>query len=400
VVHESDEDSGDIYGSYIDASSGSALGSPFKVNLATGLEESKPDVAYSSIDDRFVVVWEQLNADDSTDILAVMLHGEYQVSGVQHPAGAQLATLNTIYSENARPAIAYNSDDDYMMVVYQSNEPANLTRIRGRMMRLSFNGYEFILFGSSDFEVWDETGGGSIRHPDIAWGGESDTFLVSYEMATSGSSQHIMASYFKDTFQDGSDQSVDGSSHTISEPISATLDIHDSPAVAYDPELEMYAVVYRSMADETNFLYQVTGMFLKGYVLSPGGPWVNGSYAVIQPLISPPSDTNLFVDIAYSGVPGLMQVCYSQSFPIFGEDYYYVYQRDYTFNLESASVSAALPIRTSPIKIIQPAKIASAGYGRGICVWTEEYSASDWDVYGQRFRFVPPYKVMLPALFK
>ena len=87
VVYESSENNGDIYGCYVNALTGAAIGYPFEVVSTPANQSSNPDVAYDPYNDRFVVVWEEYQGTINPSIAATVLYGSHQSSGVQHGPG-------------------------------------------------------------------------------------------------------------------------------------------------------------------------------------------------------------------------------------------------------------------------------------------------------------------------
>jgi len=96
-------------------------------------------------------------------------------------------------------------------------------------------------------------------------------------------------------------------------------------------------------------------------------------------------------DIAYSGVGNQMHVTYIS---------YYVSPSEYWLHnrtLQGTSVSSRLLVRHNGFHGLEDPSVAGSSSGRCLVVWREEWTASDWDILGQR---ISPYWVYLPCVLK
>lgn len=149
---------------------GTLLGGPFYIAAGSGVERRNPAVAYSSGQQRYLVVYEH---DDGTysRIYGHVVGGDGQVLGVEFPlsSGASLKNCFT-------PAIAYASTADTFLVVWQrtvvastvSDIEAQLANGDGSLSGANF----FVQQGSNPF---------SHSAPALAYNRARNEFLVAWE---------------------------------------------------------------------------------------------------------------------------------------------------------------------------------------------------------------------------
>ena len=92
---------------------GTLLGGPFYIAAGSGVERRNPSVAYSSGQQRYLVVYEH---DDGTysRVYGHVVGGDGQVLGVEFPLSSGAALKNCF-----TPAVAYASTADTFLVVWQ-----------------------------------------------------------------------------------------------------------------------------------------------------------------------------------------------------------------------------------------------------------------------------------------
>jgi hypothetical protein len=386
VVFESSSGSGNILGRFVDAQTGQVLSGSFYIADSSS-REANPDVAYDPYRNRFLVVYEDGSAG-SRNIVGILVYGAYQSSGSQLPT-ALPTMIAGAGADEYDPAVAYNSDNHQFAVVYLRST----YMVYGRMVG-SYATYPNPL-GSAGFEIRNY-GSGATHAPDVAWGSGGNTFVVVWARERpSGDTDpdYIALGYLYDTYQGGGSQ-AQGSIWRMapydrgSDPL--TYDCH-SPAVAYDPVANAYVVVFNHM-EGTSALSPSTirGQRVRSQYNSSTFRYDSGYAFSIESNVA--YNGHYYPDITYSGVGNEMHVAY-MSWYAPGAQYWYIYNR----TLHGTSVGSRLLVRYSGDDdgLEDPALAGSPGKGRSLVVWREEYTPSDWDIFGQR---VSPYWVFLPTV--
>jgi hypothetical protein len=155
---------------------------------STSYEALSPAVAYSSIDNRFLVTW------DGDDNSAPLVNGEYEVFGqLVDRTGSEVGSNDfrisdmgpdgsTAYSAG-RSAVAYSSADNQFLVTWQSDETAPLVddelEIFGQL--LDTGGAHV---GANDFRISEMGPDGNADHaavsPDAVYSSTSNQYLVTW----------------------------------------------------------------------------------------------------------------------------------------------------------------------------------------------------------------------------
>ena len=177
VVWYNDRPGNDDIGAQRVDGDGKLLGGPFYIAAGSGVERRNPAVAYSSGQQRYLVVYEH---DDGTyaRIYGRIIGGDGQVLGVEFPLSSGAALKNCF-----TPAIGYASTADTFLIVWQrtvvastvSDIEAQLANGDGSLSGANF----FVQQGSSPF---------SHSAPALAYNRARNEFLVVWARYDSGAS--------------------------------------------------------------------------------------------------------------------------------------------------------------------------------------------------------------------
>ncbi len=202
VVWAGDDNSGslvdgesEIYGQRINAANGDEVGADFRISDmgATDGDEDfdafNPAVAYNSTDNEYLVVWQ---GDDDTGALVddeVEIYGQRidAETGAEVDTDFRISDMGTDGDEDFdafNPAVAYNSEDNEYLVVWQGDDDAgslvdNELEIYGQRIDAE-TGAEV---GTNDFRISDmgATDGDTAyraQHPAVAYNSTNNEYLV------------------------------------------------------------------------------------------------------------------------------------------------------------------------------------------------------------------------------
>jgi hypothetical protein len=402
VVYESSEGSGDIYGRFVDAGTGTPLGSSFVVAGASETEEN-PDVAYDAYNDRFVVVWQI--TDTTRTVEAVVVYGEYKSSGSQFPDTASVEL--TASSEDAfHPAIAYNSEDYVFMIVFEVESVG----IKGRMAAVDPDSVGDLIFSADPSFTVRNIAAIDLKKPDIAWSSEQDIFFAVWEDVITGSIHRIVGTSLHDTYQSSGNQIVSETYYTVSNPPSDSYDCLN-PSIAYDPIKDFFATVYEH---KTSFAADAPREIRAG--MTRGSDlYANERFFDVETTFDSLNLNHHSPKIAHAGVSDWLYVTYvTNGKDIWDNDYDYIMVRD-LMDLGSISTKksvARIVASSTPSQSLEEPAIGGSPIGRALIAWREEWvstgltgspldlsagSVSDWDIFAQRI--ISP-RVMIPILMK
>jgi len=394
VVYQSSANSGNILGRYVDAYTGDHLGSNVFVISSTTAAERSPDVVYDPDTERFLVVWEEQRCLGIPQkcywvIKGRMLHGIFQGEGASNLAGdaftvsSEHSTLVAGY-DHRDPAVAYNAAGEYYVVVFLRGQEStgDYHGVRGQMLQSSAT-QPTVEFGLEGFVIQSYSTY-TASTPDVAWAPGSDGFLTTWATTRADGTRYVAIAYVWD-------QPVPGSQVIRTWQV-APLDwgeyplTHDclAPAVAYDPVYDAYLVVFEHWVGGDAFAnYTIYGTWLTPINHSEGVSI--GSAFPIETEVSETSDTHHQPDVVFSDHAGKMHVTYRTVDYIINEDFLHtVYAR----SVYRRTVGDRLDVSNTvfPERDVENPAIASAGNGRSLIVWSEEFGQGDKDIYGQRIR--------------
>ncbi|MBN2149421.1 MAG: hypothetical protein JW726_18680, partial [Anaerolineales bacterium] len=147
------------------STSGTLLGSRIWVAHGCPEDRDNPDVAYNSQDDEYLVVWNE----DETDVRGQLLSGDGALSGAAFDIALSVNDGSTSYT-GSDPVVAYNATENLYLMVYDSH----LTTGHGILAQaLSNNGSAY----GTSFEI-EALSTSSALQPDVAYNSLRNEFLV------------------------------------------------------------------------------------------------------------------------------------------------------------------------------------------------------------------------------
>lgn len=156
----------DIFAQFIDGVTGTPTGANFPVSSVIGHDEWAPEVVYDSVSNQYLVVWEE-SAGGDTDIWGQILAADGTL------LGSAFVICN--YSRNQQsPAVAFNPTADQYLVVwtdfrYSLSESDLFGQIVDKMGALV----------GGNFEVNSDSG--DQDYPAVTYNSHRDTYLVVWE---------------------------------------------------------------------------------------------------------------------------------------------------------------------------------------------------------------------------
>ena len=210
----------DIYGRLVNAN-GTTSGSQFPIAMANEYQWN-PDLAYGSTYDQFLVVFDddRLVPGDN-DISGQFVNSDGTLSGSNF-------TVSGPSSDQLLPAVAYNSSDDQFLVVWQDDRnTASDDDIYGRV--INANG----TYEGAEFPI--TTAGPEQGDVDIAYAASANLYLVVWEQSADIYGRLVNA-----------DKTFVGSEFQIASSSSGV----DDPVVEYDPHSDQFLVLWH---DETGW---------------------------------------------------------------------------------------------------------------------------------------------------
>ena len=391
AVFERNDGNGNIVGQFVDAATGSLIGSNFLI-ASTTEREANPDVIYHPFSDNFMVVYAKGNTG-SRDIFARVVHGSYQTSGSQLTPVPVTAIANTTTDEYS-PAVAVNEDNGHFIVVYNHGDGA----IYGRMF---FKLGDFIsILGSTGINIYNKIAT-TYTSPDVTWGSGGNTFLVVFHDEIPSFPSYVIARYLHDEYQFFGSQIIGlycPLAPYNSGPDPLTYDC-TYPSVAYDPSKDMYLIVFQHQEGESDF---DPGTIHGQYVTSEYGTncavSLGGRAFAIETTPGGSHWTYFSAQVAYSGIGDFFYVTYLRQDGWTEPYYYFAFLRMITFGGSNRIVTPRIEVREVPVnKYILHPGLAGSPMGRTLVVWGEQYAVTNSAIRGQR---VIPYRSFLPVVFR
>lgn len=246
------DNSADIKWVHVDYQ-GRVRGRPVQITNDAGVIQAAPAVAYNSDDDQILITW----SNRST--------GRWQIEGVRmdvavNPVNGTLARTILDASPIAisdgtngnqnRSRVAYNSAEQEYLVVW-SDERSGNSGADIFGSRVSTAGVDL---DASDFRISDGSVGGNQDRPDVASDG-TDYLVVWGDDRGGGNNQDLYGSIVTGAGSPGSAFSI-----------AVAAEAQDNPAVVYDPINDRYFVVWADTRDQL-----ATGSDIRGRVISTSG---------------------------------------------------------------------------------------------------------------------------------
>ena len=239
-----------------ESAAASNLGPEIIISELSGAEYS-PAIAYNSVRNQYLVVWEVVGSGGSHDIHARRISGD----------GRLLSDFSLATGHNqTNPAVAYDPVNDRYLVVwaYDYYGDGRDWDVYGAF--IPWNGPEY---GFTDWPIcnWKSNEG----HPAVAYGRSQEEFLVVWKSEAAGVPGYISA---RRVFATGGFPPGDGFT------ISSGTQIRDFPDVAYNLHRNEYLVTWDLELSASNL--DIWGIRLRGdgVPLTGGDPTVMGEFVI------------------------------------------------------------------------------------------------------------------------
>ena len=270
----------DIYGQLVNAD-GTLNGSSFVISNAEN-EQRYPKVAYDSVNQRFLVVWEDYRTDEDNDIYGQLINAiDSSLIGSNFP----IAQGN---GDQVSPAaVAFDRVNQRYLVAWNDNQ--SNWNIYGQLVNA--NG---TLYGSS---LPISTAGEYRINPSIAYDSTNQRFLVAFAAYNPSTDYDIYAQLIN----------ADGSPNGSTVPISQAVSIQSGPTVGFDSINQRYLVVWH---DYRGADYDIYGQYISANGTISGSNFaiseaVNNQY---NPKVASNSNYANFLVIYETVVPGEITV--------------------------------------------------------------------------------------------
>lgn len=146
------------------------LGTFINIWIESGVDNVEPAMAYNNLRDEYLVVWTDERPGGVKDVHARRVSGDGLVRSefvVAHNAG----------SKNYEPDVAYSPVHDEYLIVYTFDEPTTDSDIWAR--RVKWDGSDLWQPQYQEFAIRVE--GGKQHHPAVAYNSDADEYLVVYQ---------------------------------------------------------------------------------------------------------------------------------------------------------------------------------------------------------------------------
>lgn len=162
---------------------GAKIGSAFYISAGAGNDRRYPDVAYNSLHDQYLVVWENDNPSGYYSIRARRVSGS---GSVLDSTDIVITGESNLYTP-VKPAVAYGSTADRYMVVWAETWHPSPITYTIYVLEIDENG----TLGSTPTQVAQSSN--FLREPDIAYNRHANRHLVVWSEYNSGTTNyHIM----------------------------------------------------------------------------------------------------------------------------------------------------------------------------------------------------------------
>jgi hypothetical protein len=335
----------EIYGRRIGAD-GLAKGPDFRISSSKA-NEYKPDVAWNSTADEFLVVWQDERGWD--------IYG-HRVAGGGGPIGGDLR-ISASGGGEYEPAVAWNPTAKKYLIVWQDNRtPARGWEIYGRRM-----GGDGTLVGG-EFRVSDSTATEGV--PDLAFNAATNQYLVVWQ----DSRNQATRGWEVVGRRVGSTGTLLGSDFAISNAMTDET----RPAVVWNATANQYGVVWE---DKRN--YATRGTEIYGRRVGPTGGLPGDEMRISTSLAD---DTRPAV--TYNAVAGQFVVvwCDRRNLATRGTE---IYGRRIG---PGGTVGGSFRIGNSTTNEDYPAVVWNANDNQYLVVWHDDRNLAtrEWDIYGIR----------------
>jgi hypothetical protein len=149
--------------------------------LETNVDNLEPAIAYNSLHDEYLVVWSNTRSAGATkDIYARRVRGDGTLL-------SNFAIVHNANFHNYEPDVAYSPAQDEYLVVYTYDSTITDSDIWAR--RVKWDGS----WMSSEFAIGRPDKSGKQHHPAVAYNSDADEYLVVYQNTWGGGGQDVDA---------------------------------------------------------------------------------------------------------------------------------------------------------------------------------------------------------------
>ena len=243
-----------------------------------------PAIAYEAQSGYFLVAYGYLFSGSDWDIYVEAVS---PTEGVLKE-GFSMAATST--GDERIPSIACNHDDGSCLVAYQTNAALS-SPIMGRFLEIDIEGQDITFLGAP-YALTDATIG---LEPKLAWGRDSDTYMVTYRSEAPGGQFSSMYTHVHDQPVNSGDQYLHGNTYVVSPGYFGDDHNISNNDVAYDPCTQRYVVTfgYDYYGDNSDYdIYAVAKHSTEGSGLAPF-PIVNSPHYTNHSRISFVTDDDL-----------------------------------------------------------------------------------------------------------
>ena len=305
LVFEGNQNNGGIVGVFIDANTGENL-SLFNIQDST-LRAKNPDVAYDSDNDRFLVVYERENSSGDFEIYGRLIYGGWGNPNGWFPFFSDTKISGKLDEDDYDPAVTYNSDEKLFAVVFVRAPK----KIMGRLVQADDS--EPTPLGTEAFTILSYTSG-NVYTPDVAWTKIHNSFLAVWHRDRPSGADWIHAYYLHDADMSGSilDQKY-GNVVKIAPHNEGDFPLLFScgnPSVAYDPSEDNFLVVFAHLEGSGSPAPRsIHGTRLNGR--GDMGDPLDGYAFPIETSLDSENHTHNAPGVAYCGLENEMHVAYA-----------------------------------------------------------------------------------------
>lgn len=257
-----------IYGQLINCD-GTAFGEEFLISEGELIKYS-PSVAYDSVNQKFLVVWEEYRTGTSYDIYGQLINANGTLNG------SNFVISNAEYSQNY-PKVAYDNAHQRFLVVWQDSRNEVGYDIYGQLVNANgtLNGSNFVI----------STAANNQNNPSVAFDNNNQRFLVAWADSRGGIDYDIY----------GQLVNPDGTLNDNNFVISDAANAQYYPAVAYDSSNQRFLVVFTSYNPATD--YDIYGQLINANGTLNGSNFVIADAGSIQdkPVVSYDSANQRFL---------------------------------------------------------------------------------------------------------
>lgn len=231
---------------------------PDLVIMANESAEYSPDIAYNSLHNEYLVVWENEWAGGFHDVYARRVSADGRI--------LSWFAVATNTNKQINPAVAYDPIYDRYLVVFGYDYYGNGSDwdINGRF--IPWNGPDAALL---DFGIctWDS----DQKHPAVAYGQTVQEFMVSWVNTPAGQPSYISA---RRVFAAGGFAPGDGFT------VSSGPELRDFPDIAYNLARNEYLIVWDVELNANNLNISGARVNASGVLLPGGDPWLTGEFTI------------------------------------------------------------------------------------------------------------------------